>query len=857
MKVTYLKLVNVAGLLVGSNKKEIEISFVNAKNKIVAIQGENGIGKSVLLSSISPFSGPTSVDERSTLNYIIAKKEGYKEIHYLIGEDKYIIKHYYKPSGKSHSVKSYISRNGEELNENGNVRSFLALVEVHFGLTEEMMRLVRLGTNVNSFITLTPAKRKEYIGKLIDEIDAYLIIHKNISEDLRVVKTMMANNNANLYKCHITDLVVEEEELKKLEKKINKLEKEKERLIAEIGKLQSLISKNDIDDVRKKKHELEASLEDLHNTEKKIKELSLEKVTLDDLMKKRSNFNDDKISVQSSIKSYKMSIDNTHKQIERLELTVKKVASNNDVRSLIERIKSLQESIKGTSDVVKSFHSSCTSEDIQHLITKITSFNQISQMIYTFGNRPLNTYLRLKDEKKSVDKFLKDQMKKASSKLNEADVLAMLEQIFGKDSIITPNCVTEFEECPYFRLDAFIRDMKDYLEEESYDSETLRYIQVIANNIDNILNELDYLRNTDIPKGFKNEMQEEYIFNRLRSKDALFDLSKYQEYLSLVKDHEIYQKNCEQLSEYEYQLSIYKKSGVDNQMAEIEELKKSVNFYNDNIAVLTKDIERIDNELEVIDLQISLVTKYQDSKKYKGVFESSLEATEKILRPLETATTEKSELEFELRQTTNEINLVRQNHKELETKIHEYNRLVEENEKLSEQHKDLSMILKVVSTKEGIPVIYMKKYLGKIKKLANNLLKLIYDDTFQLAKFNVDADTFEVPYVKNGIKVSDIKYASQSEVALATMALSFALANKATGIYNILFLDEIDAGLDEANRALFLKMLYKQMMELRAEQVFIISHNMSQMVNVPMDCIRLSEVAFNSKMQNVIYDAVA
>ena len=148
----------------------------------------------------------------------------------------------------------------------------------------------------------------------------------------------------------------------------------------------------------------------------------------------------------------------------------------------------------------------------------------------------------------------------------------------------------------------------------------------------------------------------------------------------------------------------------------------------------------------------------------------------------------------------------------------------------------------------------MKRYLGRIQKLANNLLKLIYDDDLKLAKFNVTQDTFEVPYVKNGTKISDVKYASQSENAMITMALSFALANRASGQYNILSLDEVDAGLDETNRSAFLKMLYLQMNVLKAEQVFMISHNMTQMINIPMDVIKLADTGITSKLQNIIYE---
>ena len=130
--------------------------------------------------------------------YIKIGKNGYKEIHYDKNGDKYIIKHYYKPNKDSHTIKSYFSLNGEELNENGNVTSFLSLVEIHFGLTQEMMRLVRLGTNVNSFITLQPAKRKEYIGKLIEEIDMYLKIHKKINEERHLAEASVRCNRKGL-----------------------------------------------------------------------------------------------------------------------------------------------------------------------------------------------------------------------------------------------------------------------------------------------------------------------------------------------------------------------------------------------------------------------------------------------------------------------------------------------------------------------------------------------------------------------------------------------------------------------------------------------------------------------------------
>ena len=191
----------------------------------------------------------------------------------------------------------------------------------------------------------------------------------------------------------------------------------------------------------------------------------------------------------------------------------------------------------------------------------------------------------------------------------------------------------------------------------------------------------------------------------------------------------------------------------------------------------------------------------------------------------------------------------------MENRLNSFIQLTAENEKLNKQFKEMTMIQEAVSTKKGIPVIYIKQYLGKIQKLTNELLKIIYDGSIKIGQFEITQDTFEIPYIKNGTMVSDVKYSSQSEISMIAMALSFALSNAAASKYNILLLDEIDSGLDDDNRISFLKMLDAQMEYIKSEQIFIISHNLSNgMANLPMDVIRLGETNFDSNLFNVIYE---
>ena len=227
----------------------------------------------------------------------------------------------------------------------------------------------------------------------------------------------------------------------------------------------------------------------------------------------------------------------------------------------------------------------------------------------------------------------------------------------------------------------------------------------------------------------------------------------------------------------------------------------------------------------------------------------------KRLEPLEHAESEKQELSFQLRQLELVLSSLEGEIKSNESRLQLYHSLTERREKLEKISSDLELISKAVSTKTGIPVIYMKLYLNQIKSVANELLDIIYHGSFRLSDFHVTPDSFEVPYIKNHAKLADIRYASQSEVALATMALSFALSNRASNRYNIMLLDEVDGGLDEINRVFFLKMLDAQMDIIHSEQVFVISQHIEEMSTIPMDVIQLSSdlPMEEDSLQHVIY----
>ena len=67
--------------------------------------------------------------------------------------------------------------------------------------------------------------------------------------------------------------------------------------------------------------------------------------------------------------------------------------------------------------------------------------------------------------------------------------------------------------------------------------------------------------------------------------------------------------------------------------------------------------------------------------------------------------------------------------------------------------------------------------------------------------------------------------ASQGERAIISLALSFALIRQRSFIYNIMLLDEVDGPLHKSVRDKFIAILFKQIHDINAEQVFLVSHN--------------------------------
>lgn len=185
MQIIDIKLENVAGIYNGMQLDEIYINF-DTGNNINLLCGTNGSGKSTLELAMSPF---FNVDIRP-------KKKGQITIRYRKKNTIIKIKHVATPNDNDgHSVKSYISRmknNKEiELNENGNVGSFIKAVEEELDITPDKIKLLYLGADIKSIVKMTPTNRKNFISEFTSDADIYLSKIKKVTDDNRALSKLL------------------------------------------------------------------------------------------------------------------------------------------------------------------------------------------------------------------------------------------------------------------------------------------------------------------------------------------------------------------------------------------------------------------------------------------------------------------------------------------------------------------------------------------------------------------------------------------------------------------------------------------------------------------------------------------
>lgn len=836
MKILYLKLTNFINIVTAFNTETIEIDFSKSNNNVVLLTGPNGSGKTSILSCLHPFPTNGNMDVRSDNPIIVPRENGYKEIHISDGDDLYVIQHFYTRNGDKHIIKSYIQKNGVELNENGNVTSFKEIVEKELGLEQDYMKLTRLGSNVTNFIDMKRQERKNFTGKIISEADIYLSYHKKIMAD---------KNKVNIQINHTSDLIrrLQVDDLGELKKAQKSLQHQIEDLTAKIEKANSELSVlqyqlNDCGDIPAMRERIQEKEKELKHIQKALARASEIKISISTL---KSMIEEAKIAILKAKSSLDTNVitrtgilnqlDSIANEIDSIRREIARIEDDQNVKDMEANIELLRETIRrrAKESGISGYVRPCSKAEMEDLIKMLDKCMDILLSTYELGKGPIQKAVSFFHTKTDIEKYTRENREK----IKRNRMQSLCEQVYAEISkdigLLGPDCknpsgcrVYDF----YQRVYEYATQAPDkVIEDETF----LAYTKMAYNNIQTVLK---YLRDyhdifEKMPECIKDQFLMSTVLTHICSMEWIYDKDIIFHELGLITDDELQDADLEELSRQKAMLAQYKKanSNIEYFQNKLEDLINSRTTLMGQLDEVKETINSLNREIEEKEASVS---DYEDMV----VAMEHEDEVETEFNDLKSKLTLASQLSLQIREKTSILNDLQfrknkmsKTHQDNEFRIENYKRYKKDLDELSSKFTDLEYLARALSSREGIPLIFIQAYLKDIKDIANQLLDVVYDGDLHLEDFEITADEFGIPYSTKGTTVKDVIYASQGERSFISLALSFALTYKSISKYNIMLLDEIDATLDISNREKFLHVLEMQIDMIHAEQVFVISHN--------------------------------
>ena len=843
---------NFAHLESGLHKNVIDIDLSKMTNIITLLIGPMGSGKTALLGHLQPWASFGLLDERNSDNIIIPEKDGLKIIEFVDGDCIYKIKHVWKWTKDHHALKSYICKNDQELNPNGNVSSFKDIVETELGIDQNYLRLIRIGPNVSNIINLTSTERKNYFAQMLSSTEIYLSILKYVKDLSRTITAQSQLLSKKIGDVTEDDIQNMRLDLEQLRRNINRKVSDQRAITEKIFKIKaendvismgcSTVSEFDLM-IEKENQKLRKLTDEIDLTHERLSKLEGEYGNDRTINREVGKCDSDLSNNARLIASFESEILDLNDRIAKLR-KMKLSCSNSDHidelrRMYIEYINTVEQ----LKEELYNFKCPYTSTEIKLLMSDLQT---VSQLISNAVEYDAGSIKMMISDDGSALSYAKSQIGVLQGKLidlqKKLNNVNFIQQYNVIDQLKEPTCGCH-ESCPYYTTHP------NTVKAEATSSGLSKEYEEINNKIDSINKKIEgYLQyptifnvvkkarsafNESLPKLKKLGICVNDSFHKVMtngSKRVWYDIDELTHILDKCDKRERLAIMESKIASIKAEIDMYDSNNIDDINKQIDECEVSLAGLKSNINQLEEenraikahraeleeylaqliDIDAIKMKFnELVNNRTTLLEKISDMNKKRSVFESNLSILNKL-------TTEEQLIAMDLTAISNEES-------KLSRKIDDYVQTMEELNGMLDKLNYINLIRDASSPKEGIPLIYVKMFLDDCVDTINEMVSMVFDD-LEILEFDIEHD-FAIPYRKGDMIMADIKSASQGERAIISLALSFALMRKGISRYNILLLDEVDGPLHAAGREQFLLILSQHIKAIGAEQVFFITHN--------------------------------
>ena len=896
MRLLHAKFKGLKGIYNKSGIKEIEIDFSKCLHRIIYIIGQNGSGKSTLLNSLNPLPDVPSI--------YLDGEDGYKELLYIHGDIMSRIKILYPVYSNNNraATKAFFTQiddNGEvELNSNGTVGSFKDIVYSKFNLDPNFVSLTHLSVEDRGLVERKPADRKKFVVSLLESVEIYNDIYKTLVKRSSTFKSFINSITSKM------DSIGDENKLlldkNAADQRYAALMEQRSSLEQNIASSRATISLIDPDNkiresydiTLKEYNEIKHNLSILEST---IPDIGI--VDLDQAVKEYADLNADITSLSSRLES----VDDSIKDIilRREEESKMIFMKNQRYQSMIENsnIEELKKSITeyrkkiyeyqlifkkiGIKEGILTKDEYITIlnllENIRTTIVNIKGYATNKSILYVcdciLDNVSVSIDLeRVSDEYSRIDSDIQNKKEEISYYNGLLDRVKILDnrpkQCTISECSFIKDALDAKDKKPEDNILRLTKSISDLVQDLNNKSEEVSFYQLAfrvysdMNGIIRLINSnRSLLDKTSIGKRFSDITT---FISRVKNNDPFNDIQEIYSYINYANIFELYELDNKTLSKLEssYEAAKSQEGLIDDLQKEIEDLSKKVNDITSQLEEkqkgkldLQKQIVDHKQRLDKINNLISILRRIKELNSSKQNYESQLRLVSDNIEKISKEIDNINKYEGALKGVNSElipISQMRDNFTFSLTKLEEYKHELQE---YQDKYNLIELLKKYSSpTKGGIQTIFMQLYMDKTLSLANQLLGMLFNGDIELLPYIINENEFRIPTRSNitNLVTDDVSNCSTSEKSMIAMILSFALAFHGSQTYNIVRLDEVDGGLDQANRAIFPLILDSIIQMLQIEQCFIISHS-SESDMSDVDVISLTPVSNETIKGNVIF----
>jgi DNA repair exonuclease SbcCD ATPase subunit len=894
MKITKIKLKGYIGIYNGLGLNELEIDLSESKHKIVVISGKNGCGKSTLLNAMSILPDNSSD--------FVAGMNAEKCLRLIDGINIYDIR-ITSAAGKGTSrgvSKASIVKNGIELNPNGNIGSYKEIIFQEFELDSNFIALSRLSGDDRGLADKSPAERKKFMSYIVESLDTYNSIYKNLNKKASIFKSYVSNLHTKIQ--NVGDEANLRSTLLALESRKKQLDSSIENIKNAIVESQTILSLNDPNGMMQIKYQ---------ETETKVKQLDA-KVNMDYKLfsKLCDTLNiESKIEVVDAFLQERTSLIEAHEHnleesnMSKVNLVNRRESLIADINTkqlkiselskgvnptLVSTIESLKEKIAMEESVLKQIGvidpDNTSREELQLIFETIqTIINLVLDNLYVnMTDSLMSSVLSFsKGDLAKLEKDIKKQGEKVTQLYNESKDIERDAEIISLLNNRPKGC--KIDDC-YFISSAY------KLQNEKYSGmsidKVLKKSAMELTNAVNTQNQMAEAYENMIVASQKRDILDHILelieMNKAILQKCVIGSNLVQTFSSRIASLNSFNefKDLDEIIGKINTISIYKEDVVSlkaletsrlaqsNAEARIAELTEEVVTLQDTLNGVVKEITSTTNEIvKYSQLLTTLRNESQTAANAKEKGEvwandsAQLQEARNQFNDIVSKSKESIAILGKISSMNGELQQLQTQVQPLEAQISRINgQLVmlesykQEYQMYSDKYTMVDTLKKYSSPTGGIQTLFMSIYMSKTLELANQVLSMVFGNQYTILDYVINSNEFRIPFIGSGMMVDDISNGSTSQVCMMGLAMNLVLLYQASTRYNITRLDEIDGGLDNRNKLEFVSALYRIIDILNIDQLFIISHSL-ELETSNVDMIKLIMYDdFDVPEGNVLYD---